>query len=307
MFVQPENSIEVDIFSLLSGGSTASKASERSDEYSASSSLDAVSYDSSMHRIRKEVWDKVREAKRKVGKKGLTDSLFGKQLDWHLFFIRTQRQKAKNAMKERLRSEIEISSSSLSQEKGTAYTQAQRKAGFVLVNGPDDEGPLEGDHLSAEQIAWSHSRNVPRSILDSFETQPLLDTDDVSAGKATWEEHVDLSIQDHIPGYDGNSEPSTGQVVREKASMRRPLSIASLTVLLTLPFHSPTPSIIQGIAEITKIIEHFQDEEIDSIFGSILAIQLDETNYVSTDQVHATTRNVQMYSVLDSTLASNES
>jgi hypothetical protein len=68
MLVQPENSTEVDIVSLLfSSGSTSSQGSEA--EVSASSSLDIISYDSSMDRIRKEVWDKVREAKRKVGKK----------------------------------------------------------------------------------------------------------------------------------------------------------------------------------------------------------------------------------------------
>jgi hypothetical protein len=82
MLVKPENSTEVDIISVLSGGSAASKASEPCDEVSASSSLDVMSYDSSMHRIRKEVWGKVREAKRKVGKKcTVDDSPFGKQLE----------------------------------------------------------------------------------------------------------------------------------------------------------------------------------------------------------------------------------
>lgn len=75
MLVQPENSTDVDIISVLSGGSAASKASDASNEVSASSSLDIISYDSSMDRIRKDVWGKVREAKRKVGKKcKLTES-----------------------------------------------------------------------------------------------------------------------------------------------------------------------------------------------------------------------------------------
>jgi hypothetical protein len=118
-------------------------------------------------------------------------------------------------MKEKL-DFFEISKSSLSQDKGSAYNQERRKAGFVIVNRPDDEGALEGDHLSAAHVAWSQSRNIPRPIL----RQPLLDTDDSSAGKATWTEHAALRlhvIQEHIPGYDDISEPSVGQVVREKA------------------------------------------------------------------------------------------
>lgn len=45
-------------------------------------------------------------------------------------------------------------------------------------------------------------------------------------------------------------------------------------------------------------MKDFQDEEIDSVFASILAIQLDETKPVSRDEVSATTRNVQVHPVL---------
>lgn len=126
-------------------------------------------------------------------------------------------------MKEKFDSEFEVNPSSSSQEKGTASNHAQRKAGFVLVNGPDDLGSF-GDHLAAEQVACSHSRNLPRPILDSFERQPLRDTDDSLDGKAIWMEHADqrlFVIEEHIPGYDTNSEPSAGQVVREKARTRK--------------------------------------------------------------------------------------
>jgi hypothetical protein len=64
--------IELDTVSVLSGGSDASNASKPSDEISASSFFDVISYDSTMDRIRKEVWDKVRNAKLKV------------DYDWHV-------------------------------------------------------------------------------------------------------------------------------------------------------------------------------------------------------------------------------
>jgi hypothetical protein len=115
------------------------------------------------------------------------------------FSLFLKRQQARNANKEKEGPDFEVNSSYSSQKKGTASDQAQRKNGFVHLTRPDDLGSL-GDHVSAEQVSWSHPRSVPRSVLDLFEKQ---------------KEHAHMKLRE----YDANSEPSVSQVVREEAQV----------------------------------------------------------------------------------------
>jgi hypothetical protein len=118
-------------------------------------------------------------------------------------------------MMEKIASDFEISSSSSSQENGTASEHSQRDSGFVL----DNQGSL-GDQPSAEQNSWSHSRYVPRPILNSFERKPLLDTDNSLNCTSIGKERAALVIAEHKPGYDANSEPLVGHVFPEKVCTR---------------------------------------------------------------------------------------
>ncbi|CAB9506101.1 expressed unknown protein [Seminavis robusta] len=215
---QPENSAEVDIPSIILEDLEEAPSDEERDNddddddasASSSASADAISFDSAMERIRNEVWQKVRDAKK------------------------NRREKTSSTGRTSVRDDSVFDDSSIS--SGTPDRSA----------GPGRIQRNEIVVVTDDQIDF---RSPPsRPILNSFERQPLLDEDMRTAGNFQYhfthdddiEQYRDLVVDDYIQSFSSEDMTTSSEADRVGTGLHQ-----------------------------------LQNEEIDSVFESILALDLE--------------------------------